>query len=440
MPRKTPAEYLSDLRRIARERGGRLLSRRYLGDAVKLRYRCAEGHEWLQAPTHTKAGKWCPTCGARRGGAIRRARNYERLRAVVAKRSGRILSDTYVNSRTKMRFRCARGHEWDAAPNSIMQGTWCKRCASIDSPAHEVARQRVSRRLSGAARRRGGEMISPYRGSHALHRFRCAAGHVWSAKPESIDAGVWCPKCREQELLKRFRAKAAEQRGALLSRRCRNGKERLLWRCEVGHRWRAPGGLVVQGIWCPYCRLPSRDDIGRMRAAARAHGGRCLSRTYIDSGTRLRWRCAEGHEWEATPGSVIQGAWCRVCQRGWGKSRARLTIDVMREMARENGGECLSKTYGGIYGKLRWRCAMGHEWTTVANNVRRGGWCPVCAHSARGTLDGMRALAAERGGRCLTRKWDNHREPLSFRCARGHRFRARANVVKSGTWCPVCTE
>jgi hypothetical protein len=127
-----------------------------------------------------------------------------------------------------------------------------------------------------------------------------------------------------------------------------------------------------------------------------------------------------------------------VCERGWGKSRARLTIEVMREMARENGGECLSRMYGGIYGKLRWRCAKGHEWTTPANNVRRGGWCPTCSHSARGTLEGMRALAIKRGGRCLTRRWDNHRGPLSFECANGHRFRARANVVKSGAWCPAC--
>ena len=74
----------------------------------------------------------------------------------------------------------------------------------------------------------------------------------------------------------------------------------------------------------------------------------------------------------------------------------------------------------------------------MATVVRSGHWCPDCKHSVVGTLDGMRALAVERGGRCLTRKWDDHREPLSFVCARGHRFREVANVVKTGVWCPAC--
>jgi len=57
----------------------------------------------------------------------------------------------------------------------------------------------------------------------------------------------------------------------------------------------------------------------------------------------------------------------------------------------------------------------------------------------RGTLDGMRELAILRGGRCLTRTWNNHRAPLAFECGRGHRFRAFAGVVKTGQWCPACS-
>jgi hypothetical protein len=127
-----------------------------------------------------------------------------------------------------------------------------------------------------------------------------------------------------------------------------------------------------------------------------------------------------------------------VCTRGWGRSRKRLNIEIMQEIAAERGGACLSQSYRGIYDRLRWRCARGHEWTTPANNVRRGGWCPTCSHSGLSSLDAMRNLALEHGGRCVTTTWIDRSRPLHFQCAHGHHFSRPANVVKSGVWCPKC--
>jgi hypothetical protein len=206
----------------------------------------------------------------------------------------------------------------------------------------------------------------------------------------------------------------------------------------MGHRWVTDAARLFRGHWCPRCRISDRDTLQHMRQVAHERGGACLSSEYRDSSTPLRWRCREGHEWSAKPGTITQGSWCRTCERGFGRSRRRLSIEVMHEMAAERGGECLSNAYQGIYLRLRWKCARGHEWVTPANNVRRGGWCPRCAHSIRGTLEGMRAHAAEKGGRCLAESWNNHREPLPFQCAAGHRFAMHATVVKTGVWCPTC--
>jgi hypothetical protein len=175
-----------------------------------------------------------------------------------------------------------------------------------------------------------------------------------------------------------------------------------------------------------------------MQQLARARGGECLSSRYVDAATKLRWRCEAGHEWRAVPGSVVQGTWCPRCRLRGGHSLARLTIEIMREMAQARGGKCLSKEYHASKVALRWRCARGHVWSALPFNIRKGGWCPVCAHSARGTLEGMRAIATERGGRCLTPTWNNNKQPLRFECARRHRFSQLAGVVKTGVWCPSC--
>ncbi len=70
-----------------------------------------------------------------------------------------------------------------------------------------------------------------------------------------------------------------------------------------------------------------RDHMAAIRAIAESHGGECLSPQYVDSQTKLRFRCARGHEWEARPNAIKQGKWCRICaceeMRGKPRKRAK---------------------------------------------------------------------------------------------------------------------
>lgn len=52
------------------------------------------------------------------------------------------------------------------------------------------------------------------------------------------------------------------------------------------------------------------EEIGTM---ASIRGGECLATTFSDSRTKLRWRCAFGHEWDATPVLIRAGHWCPEC-------------------------------------------------------------------------------------------------------------------------------
>jgi hypothetical protein len=111
----------------------------------------------------------------------------------------------------------------------------------------------------------------------------------------------------------------------------------------------------------------------------------------------------------------------------------------MHHMAEERGGECLATTYHNALTPIAWRCGRGHEWEARAASVRRGQWCPICAHAFPGTIDGMKAWARELGGECLSDDYDDPRVPMSWQCAKGHRFKALAKAVKSGTWCVRCS-
>ena len=55
-------------------------------------------------------------------------------------------------------------------------------------------------------------------------------------------------------------------------------------------------------------------DISDMRTAAKFRGGEVLDEKVINAYTKLNWRCASGHEFSASPYTVLRGGhWCPVC-------------------------------------------------------------------------------------------------------------------------------
>ena len=120
-----------------------------------------------------------------------------------------------------------------------------------------------------------------------------------------------------------------------------------------------------------------------MNKIAKQRGGECLSDDYVNSQAKLKWRCNEGHEWEATPNNIKKGTWCPVCRYNERGKKRRLTIENMMSIASERGGKVLSKDYITSYTKLKWHGAEGHIWEATPNNIRSGRWCPFCSRKRK---------------------------------------------------------
>ena len=145
--------------------------------------------------------------------------------------------------------------------------------------------------------------------------------------------------------------------------------------------------------------------------------------------------CAQGHTWDAFAFKIRQGVWCPVCSRASRKG----TIEQMRAIAMERGGKCLSKVYVHKDIRLEWKCKSGHVWKSTANSVKRGSWCPYCYGNVKHTIQEMKQLAKGRGGKCLSKKYINKETNLKWKCAEGHVWRAKpGSIIHQESWCPVC--
>ena len=362
---------------LARKRGGRCVSTLYINSTSPLLWRCSAGHQWSAVPASVRKGSWCPDCAG-----VRRF-TLEQMREIAESRGGSCLSTRYLNSASKLKWRCSAGHEWNATPLQIKQGHWCPFCARV-IPLTLLELQRM-------AAHKGGECLSPeYVRSSKPIRWKCSLGHEWQARAKSIRSGHWCPVCAHNQKLKleQMQEIARERGGRCLSMTYRNGRTPLLWECEHGHRWRASpanikDGTRRKGTWCLECynsrrRFYEKHSIQTMRRIALARGGRCLSSDYVNSKSKLIWQCARGHRWQALPASVVQGTWCPVCARN-----QRLRLSQFQDIAASRGGRCLSRQYINGRTALLWRCADGHRWNAVPAKVKRGSWCPTCASVER---------------------------------------------------------
>ncbi|USN48139.1 MAG: hypothetical protein H6626_03360 [Pseudobdellovibrionaceae bacterium] len=109
MTKTARLKQLRELRRIARTRGGRLLTKEYANGRTKMLWRCEARHEWLATPENIKQGSWCRRCYfKRRGEELRGDITIQRARAKAHK--GLCLSRIYIDAHTMLKWKCLWGH------------------------------------------------------------------------------------------------------------------------------------------------------------------------------------------------------------------------------------------------------------------------------------------------------------------------------------------
>jgi hypothetical protein len=163
--------------------------------------------------------------------------------------------------------------------------------------------------------------------------------------------------------------------------------------CKKQHRWKTKLlNIIYRNTWCPKCSNRVPITLEDLQAAAKAKGGVCLATEFINRGTRCWWRCAEGHDWFTTPGTILYNdSWCTHCSGNINKS-----WEHANAMAVARGGTCVwAKTE--TVRTWRWRCGVGHEWETIGLTIHKM-WCGACAKRLRVPLEVYQEIAIPMGG------------------------------------------
>lgn len=448
---------IEEMQKIAKERGGECLSKIYINSHTALEWRCKEGHVWNATPTSVKNnGTWCRKCRYQENGAKRR-NTLEEMQKTAMERGGECLSKKYINSQTYLQWECHEGHIWNAKPNTIKNGSWCKECSVglgeriCREFFEKIFKKKFFRtKPNWLLNERGGKMeLDGYCDSLKL-AFEHQGDQHFIVKDIFIKNEASLALRQKDDVLKE---KLCKENGVNLivvpeiPKRLSIGnvKEYIIKECSRNGVKISENINNVEISLKKIYTSQSREIFDRLKRIALERGGRCLSNVYLGSAVKMKWECSVGHVWETSASKILAGHWCRKCAAKSRGEKRRGTIEEMQKIAKERGGECLSKTYINSNTLLTFRCAEGDVWKATPSTIKNGSWCKRCGHirgglKLRKTIEDMQLLAAKRGGSCLSQEYKTNKTPLEWQCKNKHKkWFARPNdIISSKSWCPEC--
>ena len=227
--------------------------------------------------------------------------------------------------------------------------------------------------------------------------------------------------------------------------------ERILVRCkECGYEWEPVAAELSRGRGCPKCKgkvpLQTAEFIERMQ---KVNASIEITGEYVRSNEKIGCRCLIcGHEWSASPNSLLRGHGCPKCADIANGARRRKTHEqYVAELAVANPDITVLGHYENSAKPVMVKCkTCGHIWSPIARSIlNTGQGCPVCSQA--------RAVAKRRKSPDsfvaemklinpnieIVSKYKSSKEKVECRCLVCHNeWKAAPGNLLSGYGCPRC--
>lgn len=167
---------------IEKEMGYLLLSSEYSNSHNKLIVKCPKGHEYGVSLKCFIRGDRCGRCA----GKCRY--KFEEVKKIIEDQNYILLSESYINSSTKLKLKCPAGHEYNVTLTGFIRGSRCTACTGYCKLSFEMVKKNIESE--------GYTLISDhYVNSGSYLQMICPEGHEYTAVYESFQQGKRCKFC-----------------------------------------------------------------------------------------------------------------------------------------------------------------------------------------------------------------------------------------------------
>lgn len=309
---------LDDLQAHASKKKGKCLSNEYSTSDTKYKWSCQNGHEWEATWHSVKKGSWCQKCEGKD------KKTLEDARVIALKRGGELLSTEYINTKSLLKWKCKNGHTFSLS-YSDSKRHWCPKCRH--SIGEEVVRAVLEEMLNVPFPKTRPSWLKNKR-SMELDGFNEALNIAFEHQGQ-----------QHYRVVKRFHPKGIydlerqQKRDELKRKLCDEHNVQLIEIPEYGTMTKTIEDLESLILSSPMSKYVVKDydlntinldsiffrisdRLNELKKCAQSHGGELLSKVYVNSKVKLKWKCKHGHIFEKNAYDVLRvGRWCPECSK-----------------------------------------------------------------------------------------------------------------------------
>jgi hypothetical protein len=165
----------------------------------------------------------------------------------------------------------------------------------------------------------------------------------------------------------------------LLSKVYINTTCKLKYRCRHGHEHSISWSGWRRGYRCPYCAGVAKKTIIDVKRSFENSGYLLLSDKYINSNTKLKCKCPNDHIYNTAWYNWHSGYRCAECAKTNRATKLRKSYNEVYNIFLKENNILLSKEYKNAHGKLNVECQKGHVYQISLHKFMYGRRCSVCA-------------------------------------------------------------
>ena len=110
------------------------------------------------------------------------------------------------------------------------------------------------------------------------------------------------------------------------------------------------------GYGCTFCYGNAKLTLDDVKKLAESKNGKCLSKVYINSISKMDWECSDGHIWSTTYSAIKTGGWCPFCSK-----KIKHTIEQVKEIALSKNIKCIDEIFINNKQIMNFECNNGHS-------------------------------------------------------------------------------
>lgn len=224
-----------------------------------------------------------------------------------------ILSDTYINSTSKLKVRCLKhNHITFMSWNNIKQNKGCIECNKLYNK-NRLSLDKITEEFLNE----GYLLLTDiYINNSQKLEFICPNGHKHNISYNNWKSGRRCFLCNGKvRLSEQYVSDSLNNEGYILYGKYTNTLTPIKYICDRGHEHKIRFSDWLKGDRCPYCSNHSSIglDFSLIKKSFVDEGYLLISNSCINAMSYLKYKCKKGHKGRVRWNNWQQGNRCKKC-------------------------------------------------------------------------------------------------------------------------------